>query len=128
MTSIKEKYYHFYDIIYLNSINLIIVFQLTRVRYIQYPRKAQNNFEKLHQIISQKWSLPSINLDHFSQRKYNWSQIIVGAHVVLYQRSGQHLTNRRVVLFRLSPHTTWEVKKCIFYKTESTEKVNVWLQ
>ena len=100
------KMFPFYDIICLNSTFLmIIVLQPTRMRYIQCPHRAQNSFERLHCIIFQKSSHPSIIHKSWQFR----SQGIVGAHGVLYQLSGQHLTNMRVVLFRLSHNTTWEV-------------------
>lgn len=83
---------------------MFIVLQPTRMRYIQYPHRAQNSFQILQHIIAQKLNHPSIihNVLQFVIRSLG----IVGAHGVLYQLSGQHLTNMRVVLFRLSHNTT----------------------
>ena len=83
---------------------MFIVLQPTRMRYIQYPHRAQNSIQRLQYKVSQKLSHPSII--HKSLKFVIISLGIVDAHGVLYQLSGQHLTNMRVVLFRLSHNTT----------------------
>ena len=81
----------------------------------------------------QFWDTSLYNLSEIESPIYQFyhsqsgSDHFVGAHVVLYQLSGQHLTNMRVVLFRLSHNTTWEVHLLLnrIYKMILLKKV--WL-